>query len=154
MTDTQCFPIFLSMVPCGRLIAKFHYTDTDTDPHGPNGVSPQKSPCPRPCPCPCRARVGPVSLSVEWNLAISWLHVGFQTHVRGSLSLSYRSGVRRQVWGGFESPALNIINNFPCHKLYLNSQLSVQCYVRLDINEAARVHCVCTFLEVEMPVSV
>ena len=44
--------------------AKFHYTDTDTgptrlghhglfcgetDPHGPNGVSPQKSPCP--CPC-------------------------------------------------------------------------------------------------------
>ena len=40
--------------------AKFHYTDTDTDffcgetdPHGPNRVSPQKSPC----PCPCRARV-------------------------------------------------------------------------------------------------
>jgi len=65
------------------VIAKFHYTDTDTvptrtksahvvgyelnsttrtrtgtrtfcgetDPHGPNGVSPQKS------PCPCRARV-------------------------------------------------------------------------------------------------
>jgi len=38
--------------------AKFHYTDTDTetdffcgetDPDGPNGVSPQKSPCP--CPC-------------------------------------------------------------------------------------------------------
>jgi len=34
-----------------RLIAKFHYTDTDTnptrtrpDPHEPNGVSPQKSP--------------------------------------------------------------------------------------------------------------
>jgi len=25
----------------------------ETDPHGPNGVSPQKSPC----PCPCRARV-------------------------------------------------------------------------------------------------
>ena len=38
------------MAKC-RVKAKFHYTDTDTDPHGPNGVSPQKS------PCPCRARV-------------------------------------------------------------------------------------------------
>ena len=45
-----------------RVLAKFHYTDTDTDffcgetPLGPCGsVSPQKSPCP--CPCPCRARV-------------------------------------------------------------------------------------------------
>ena len=28
------------------ILAKFHYTDTDTDPHGPDGVSPQKSPCP------------------------------------------------------------------------------------------------------------
>jgi len=37
-----------------RVRAKFHYTDTDTDPHGPNVVSPQKSPC----PCPCRVRVG------------------------------------------------------------------------------------------------
>ena len=27
------------------------------DPHGPNGVSPQKTPCP--CPCLCRARVVP-----------------------------------------------------------------------------------------------
>ena len=24
------------------VIAKFHYTDTNTDPNGPNGVSPQK----------------------------------------------------------------------------------------------------------------
>ena len=52
----------LSAPESSTLIAKFHYTDTDTgptrtrtrtrmDPHGPNGVSPQKS------PCPCRARV-------------------------------------------------------------------------------------------------
>jgi len=46
----------LNIVPDASVIAKFHYTDTDTDPNGPNGVSPQKSPC----PCPCRARVGPV----------------------------------------------------------------------------------------------
>ena len=46
----------------GQLIAKFHYTDTDTgptrtrtrtDPHGPNGVSPQK--------VRVRVCVGPVS---------------------------------------------------------------------------------------------
>jgi len=36
-------------VGLSEIIAKFHYTDTD--PHGPNGVSPQTS------PCPCRARV-------------------------------------------------------------------------------------------------
>jgi len=39
-----------SVLQC-TVLAKFHYTDTDTDPHGPNGVSPQKS------PCPCRARI-------------------------------------------------------------------------------------------------
>jgi len=33
-----------SVLQC-TVLAKFHDTDTDTDPHGPNGVSPQKSPC-------------------------------------------------------------------------------------------------------------
>ena len=37
-----------SVLQC-TVLAKFHYTD----PHGPNGVSPQKSLC----PCPCRARI-------------------------------------------------------------------------------------------------
>ena len=57
--------------PCGRLasrvvIAKFHYTNTDTgptrtrtrtDPHGPNGVSPQKKSVNVSVSGPCRARV-------------------------------------------------------------------------------------------------
>ena len=41
-------------------IAKFHCTDTDTDPNGPARSQRSfaaKSPSPCPCPCPCRARV-------------------------------------------------------------------------------------------------
>ena len=61
-----------------HLKAKFHYTDTDTnptrtrpDPHGPNGVSPQKSPCGsvRVRWGPCRVRV--VEFSYYWSLKFS-----------------------------------------------------------------------------------
>ena len=39
------------------LIAKFHYTDTDTNPNGPNGVSPQKKSVSVSVSGPCRASV-------------------------------------------------------------------------------------------------
>jgi len=49
------------------LIAKFHYTDTDTDPNGPART--QRSFAAKKCVSvsvsgPCRVRVGPVSVSV------------------------------------------------------------------------------------------
>ena len=98
--QSSCIQLFVSLVlqvgPHYRVIAKFHYTDTDTDPHGTNGVSPQKSPCP--CRACVRVRV------VEFSYYRTRTRISRTTHIGRVSSVGGRcdDGVGRRpfVLGG------------------------------------------------------